>query len=85
MAKEQTSRFPNVLLKVVLNGNNVVEIITLVKPYHYILCCMVCNMVYLYYGCLHVQHLLTTSLSGELGREPGSPFFVGVFASFLGN
>lgn len=33
MAKEQTSRFPNVLLKVVLNGNNVVEIITLVKPY----------------------------------------------------
>ena len=28
---------------------------------------------------------LTTSLSGEPGREPGSPFLVGVLASFLGN
>lgn len=28
---------------------------------------------------------LTTSLSGELGRDPGSPFLVGVLASFLGN
>lgn len=26
-----------------------------------------------------------TSLSGELGREPDSPFFVGVLASFFGN
>lgn len=29
--------------------------------------------------------LLTTSLSGEPGRDPGSPFLVGVLASFLGN
>lgn len=32
-----------------------------------------------------VPAALTTSLSGELGREPGSPFLVGVLASFLGN
>lgn len=32
-----------------------------------------------------VGDLLTTSLSGEPGRDPGSPFLVGVLASFLGN
>lgn len=32
-----------------------------------------------------VGDLLTTSLSGEPGRDPGSPFLVGVLASFFGN
>lgn len=34
---------------------------------------------------LTTKHKLTTSLSGELGREPGRPFLVGVLASFFGN
>lgn len=34
---------------------------------------------------LVAQHTLTTSLSGELGREPERPFLVGVLASFFGN